>query len=279
MKADDAIPYLVDAAAFVDRINLSVSGSPYAKAESGFVSRRSLPIAGEKSLYARALHLTDSNTGQHIELKYGRLKRNFTKIPAIGASFCSGRTPLSAAQVTSLLSRVVSGPSSHHISSVEMTFDLSKHSVFEIMSQIHARSLPHSKYWHQGLQTFYVGSRLSAWSMRVYQKAAKTTRIEFIFRRSFLKAKKISDLDALVRLRTLNISSLAQFRVIDPTEFQNALNEVPARVAALVARQIEAHPQFVERTLRREYRIETDRIFKVSPLKTHLLKMQRNFIW
>jgi hypothetical protein len=96
--------YLVDSAAFVDRIELSV-GEQHFKEPVQLIRKHmlrreseSLAIGGKNSLYTRLLRGRCKYSGNPLGLKYGK-RKTYARVPALRLAMRSDRVPLTCAQV------------------------------------------------------------------------------------------------------------------------------------------------------------------------------------
>jgi hypothetical protein len=275
--------HTTDLAAFVDRIELSQWGSfskVRLKSDSEVSIGISRPIAHGGSVYSWAVDGRCKITGNPYQLRWGKMKR-VPRVPDRQFSIRSQRRPVSCAEAQLIVDSFAGDAIRTTVSSVELTFDLTHASVDYFSNHIFTpaktrRLLQDADKRH----TQYVGSRKSAWQLRVYQKDTHTVRCEFILRREFLRKCRIEAPYDLLRLRKINLAVLIQLRELDLVNMRAVEIDFDAdyreRALATLGRwstAVEFH-EFLK-----ENRIKRPELFIPAALEKKLRDMQRNFIW
>jgi hypothetical protein len=212
--------HLIDEAAFVDRVDLSLWGKRRRRPEGMVSILRGFPIGGPESLYARAVEGVCPVTGNPFQLKYG-VRRWPRRVPPVRLILRSQRTPLSGAQVELVSSALMCRGFRSRVSKVEMTTDLTGTSVDFLKMRLQTtarrfRTLRDAK----GRKTYYVGGPRSHWQVRIYQKQPTVVRFEFIFRIPFLRKCGVRRPEELLLLRTIDLNRLVWLREIDASKLQ-----------------------------------------------------------
>jgi hypothetical protein len=276
--------HTTDRAAFVDKIELSQWGlisGPRLKPDSDISLGTSRPIAHGGSVYARAADGKCRTTGNPYQVRWGKI-RKLPRVPERQFSLRSERRPVSCAE-TELIFDSLQGEEALRttVSSVELTFDLT-HASVDYFSN-HIFSAARTRRFLQDSRkrkTQYVGSRQSAWQLRVYQKDTHTVRCEFILRREFLRKHRIEKPCDVLRLRILDLSDLIRLRELDLPSMRIVETDLNAdyRERALSTLGRWSTPlEFYE--LLKEGRIKRPALFIPAALEKKLLSMQRNLIW
>lgn len=205
-------PHLVDRAAFVDTIRLSVHSHRKPRLDQIDNQENYGILSGSGSNYARKLSGTWTATGNPIVILYGKVNR-FSGVPPVSLIVRSESMPVTAAQVNKMVESVFPRVADVRVSSVELTFDVSTFCYSEacrsaVYRAIHTRELSDAR----GRRTFYIGSPRSLWFARIYEKRKDVLRAEFKLQRGFLSAQGWNHPNDLVAMRTLQLSKLISFR-------------------------------------------------------------------
>jgi hypothetical protein len=207
-------PALVDRAAFVDRVALTIRGEKRdLLEEEGVRNLTNQPIGGGSSLYARVQRGVLVATGNSFDLKYGRMRLQ-KNIPALVLVLRSDRTPVSVQNIVAATNFLCAKGWTASVSQIEVTFDLTGLSVpfFERSILSSARRFRTLRD-RDGRRTLYVGARTSPWQVRVYDKTAELVRFEFIARRAFLRAHRLQTPAHLGLFRDIDLRS--RFRLCE----------------------------------------------------------------
>jgi hypothetical protein len=213
---------LVDRRAFIDKIVLSIRGDRRKPTNKMVKITANRPIGGQNRNYARSERGLLARSRNPYEMRYGALRLRGA-LPSSILILRSEARPTTISGVTEAVESLCEDGSTATVSQVELTFDLSGVSVGWLRKRIFTRARTFRRLRDsQGRQTFYVGGRTSPWQVRVYDKADEVVRLEFIFRRPWLRNLGINrpqdlrllrriDLRSLIRICRLNESALAEF--------------------------------------------------------------------
>jgi len=275
--------HTTDRAAFVDRIELSqwgLTSGPRLDSESDISLGTSRPIAHSGSVYARAADGRCRITGNPYQVRWGKM-RKLPRIPERQFSIRSERRPLSCAETQLIFESLKDKAVRTTVSSVELTFDLT-HSCVDYFSN-HIFSAARTRRFLQdsrNRKTQYVGSRRSAWQLRVYEKDPHTVRCEFILRREFLRKHRIENPCDVLRLRTLDLSALIRLQDLDLRSMlvvESDLNADYHERALSSLGRWSTPLEFCE--FLKGGRMKRPELFIPSILEKKLQTMQRNLIW
>ncbi len=267
-NSDGVFQYLIDRAAFLDRVELSIWGTRRRRAIKHVSLMPTFAIGGPKSFYARAANGFCRATGNTFQLRYG-VMRWFRRVPPYRLILYSNATPLSYAQVELIVKALVRGGFRAQVSKIELTFDLSETSVGFFIRHAQTRARRTRRLRDEfGRRTFYVGGARSQWQLRVYDKADLVTRFEFIFRRAFLRRIGIRYPHELVFLRRANLRRLVWLWEVDRSQLPRA---VQASAGSLTVRQLWAATK--------DYGPARSEWFRPCPIEKQLQRMQGRLVW
>jgi hypothetical protein len=212
--SDGIFEYMTDRIAFIDRVDLSVWGRRRQKPKASISILEGFSIGGPGRIYAYSAHGICHATRNRFEHRYGVLRWPRTVPPSRLILYSNG-TPLSYAHVEWVLDGLMRRGCRTCLSRVELTFDVSEPSVeFFSKHAVTAARKVMSLANDRG-NSFYAGTRRSAWQLVIYDKAP-VVRCEFILRRQFLRVIGIDRPHQLVRLRTLDLRRLVRIQEVDP---------------------------------------------------------------
>ena len=164
-----AFDYLLDEAAFIDRVVLNRWGIKRSNAHPP-VWEGTLAIGGAGRMYSRSLHTHCLVSRNPVELRYG----NFSGLPNLAPFrliLRSESTPLSLAQVMLVGERFFRQGFHAEVSLVEVTFDTSQFSIPYFSNRIVTRARSRQCFADElGRRTQYVGRTRSPWQLRIYQR-------------------------------------------------------------------------------------------------------------
>jgi|KBSMisStandDraft_5_1062788.scaffolds.fasta_scaffold58254_1 hypothetical protein len=186
---------LIDYAAFVDTIVLSVFGVRRRRPSFTVRLGQNLPIGGAKSAYARLQQGICIATGNPFALRYGRFHSKFA--PPFRLTLRSEEVALTRCGIERVLNAQFRKGTRHQVSVIETTLDTSI--PLDFFRQ-------HAWYRLKRAQdgpTLYMFSPTSNWQVRAYAKTNSTTRLEFVLRRGFLRAKGIEHTGEVATLRAM----------------------------------------------------------------------------
>jgi hypothetical protein len=272
-------PHLVNKAAFVDRLTLGVDGGIQRRIDPGFEITANPAIGGPGRPYARSKHGIYKATGNPVELRYGAnpVYRHLTDAKVIVRS---EGTPMSCAEVMEILKRLFRKGHRNILRDIEFTFDVSiPFQFFETHILTRARSV-RTLTDDRNRQTLYAGAPGAEWMLRVYEKTRKTTRVEYVFRHSFLYKSGIDHLESLEKLKDLELKRIVRFPAICRRAFEDLIKGMFTGKQQDLFRKWPGH--WSSRTLLEaleHYDLEGDGILRMSPEEQLLKRMQDRFTW
>ena len=158
--------YLVDKAAFVDTIRLSVHSDQRPRLDE-ITDQQNRGILSSGSNYARKITGTWTATGNPITILYGKVNR-FSAVPPVCLTVRSESMPVTGAQINKMVESVFPTARGVRVSSVELTFDVSTFSFSEVCRSVVYRAIHTSELsGARGRRTFYIGSPRSSWFARI----------------------------------------------------------------------------------------------------------------
>jgi hypothetical protein len=229
-------PELIGKKAFLDKVVVSLRAIKKESPGSAVKDLVNQPIGGYGKKYARRERGVLRASGNSYELVYGRL---MPVLPLMVLTVRSDESPTTARFVKSAINAVCEGQWQAKVSLVEMTFDFKN-----IPIEFFRRNVFTSAYKFRSLQdkdgrkTFYVGVRTSPWQGRIYQKTRQVVRLEFIFRRPFLRQHRITEVSDLKNLRTLDLTRRLWLRKLNCAGAKQLEIKVAAQESENVRRRI-----------------------------------------
>jgi hypothetical protein len=165
--------YLVDKAAFVDKIAVSVTGTlneTFRENELLNVDPKSIFRPG--GLYGGCIFARWGKTGNPVLIHHGRMTK-FKNVPPLRFTEKSETIPVTAAQVQLFIKRCTSEVPevSTSVSYLELTFDVTDTTIGYVRRHLIHRALGGERIFidDRGFETVYVGSPSSSWEVRIYQ--------------------------------------------------------------------------------------------------------------
>lgn len=276
--------FLIDTAAFVDRVELSIaSGTPRVSSKR-ILEPKNQGIRNSKSFHSRCLTGKFSLNGNPFSIAYAKIfRRRYKQVPECRVLLHSEEGPWTGAQVSSFIQSVFPNATGIRITLVELTWDVST-ITFPEFSQNVVHRATYRKIWGNGQteRTLYIGSRTSPLQARIYEKWADVLRVELVLRRPFLKKYKLQDVNNLVRLRTLqtwqwlSLRKYSRDRVI--AAMGKSVDTEWIEIACGSGNQPRVPLQRVRKHLRLG-KIDPDEVLWFSRDQLQLEKMLKNFIW
>lgn len=286
MMTEKVFKYLLNEAAFVDRIVLSVwtDGKPV---RDQLVDWESIGILSRerKSNYARLLSGKTSLTGNPVDIRYGKVSR-FPRVPPCQVTLRSEEVPMTGAQVNETMRSLFPTATRIRPVEVELTFDLQKKNVF--VARLHQQMIHRARQTDEeadsfGRRTIYVGSPRSSWQVKVYDKikAKRIVRLELTLRRALLRKIGIAQPDNMASLRAIELEDMFSLRRFSHPRIVAASNgwrdeywremacdwEFYGRPLQMLCRMLDAKGDV------------RARLFPRSRLQRTLETMQKNLIW
>lgn len=272
--------HLVDRAAFIDRVDLSLRGKRRRRPLGSVSIDRRFAIGSEKSVYGRATDGTCVPTENPFQLKYGVLRWP-RRVPPMRLTLRSQQTPLSGAQAELVSNAFLCRGFKSQVSRVEMTFDLTGTSVNFFRRNLQStarrfRTVTDARGW----KTFYVGGPRSHWQLRIYQKQSTVVRFEFTFRIAFLRRWGIRRPHELVLLRNIDLTRLVWLREVNESKLlvsgEKELEDYQNRAIRRMAQFLSAN-RFSKWL--KECRIFRPELFVPCSLEAKLRRLQRRLLW
>ncbi len=201
--------HLVNRAAFIDRIEISLRGQRFdwlrapETAEPELRITADCPIGGKNGWYGRLMHAVNDD-GNAVTLKYGvrGAGKRFQNVPPIRLGLRAVGAPVTAQQIAEAIGTFMAHTDSARISLVEFSFDIRSARSVDVAKQVFARAHRFRELIdEQGRFTTYFGSPRSAVQTRVYQKTCEIVRVEFVLRNEFLQSFGVVSPEHLTRLR------------------------------------------------------------------------------
>jgi len=274
----------VDTAAKIDTAVISVRGDDLSPELDGLANVTNTAGFSKKKKFGFARYMTAeiSDTGNPLQTAYAKAgeKAPLTKIPDGKVVFRSEKTILTGAQIIRDMGNLFPTKTRFEFSQVEFTFDVSAAALATIRRQaIHRARQTCSLVDDTGRRTLYVGSRHSPWQLRVYDKAERIVRIEFVFRREFLFKNGLLHPIDLLKLRVFDLEQLVTFRRVSPERLEEAAPDRSAKWREGVIRWAERWPISKLPAYLRDQGIPPGKVLRRTQLQKKIMSMQKNFIW
>jgi hypothetical protein len=212
MVSEKVFPYLLNKAAFIDTILMSV-WTERKPILGQLLDENNKPILNRKSPYARCVKGKAPLTGNPVQILYGKVSR-FPRVPPCRVTMWSEEVPLSGSQVNETIRLLFPAATRIQPRLVELTFDLTKMSVGYLHRHMIYRSYQWDERWDRVTRrrTIYIGSPKSSWQIRIYDKTERVVRLELILRRGILPDNGILQPDNVVKLRSLELRPMFSLR-------------------------------------------------------------------
>lgn len=266
--------YLVGHAAFLHKIVFSIDG----EGNTPILGVTEAILSGPKSTYGRKAKGVNPLSGNGWELRYGRVKK-YKNVPEMQLTIRSDACPVTCAEALMLVAHTCRRVSRIQVSSLELTFDLLGEEPTKLMNRVFTSSRrPADIREFKG--TWYIGSPMSAWEVRIYQKAPAVCRLEFILRRSFLQKVGINDPVEILGLRHFDLSRVLSLRRLDSRALEAKLGSITPGWKRRLVLHWPYSLQMHEQGLRRNRKIETIEAFPLARVWVQrIVSMQRRLIW
>lgn len=213
-RLEGVFPSLVNRAAFLDKVVVSIQGTKKGSTDRRLRDVTNEAIGGVGRKYARKESGVLASSGNSYDLAYGPMTL-IGILPSMSLTIRSDRAPTTAAMVRSGMQAVCEECWRTSISQVELTFDFTAHPIRFFRHSIFTSA--HRFRWlrdDDGKETFYFGGVTSPLEVTVYQKA-EVVRLEFKFRRPFLRRHNINVISDLGRLRSLDLKRCLWLREVN----------------------------------------------------------------
>lgn len=280
-KLSPPFPHLIDHAAFIDTLMISVWGRRRLRPLRPVRAFDSYPIGGPRRPFARCLPGVCDFTGNPVLFNYGRNPR-LGRAPDLSLYARSESAPLTRNEIETVLGCLVRKGFRARISRLEFTFDLSG-----TVSELFRRGLFTSAHRVQEIEdargrlTLYIGSPHSPWQIRAYQKMREVSRFEFVFRLPFLRPQGIDTPHDVLSLKNLDIGRLVWFRELREARLQHALRRFGESWQKHLLLDIagDIPLSMLANVLRSQWGVKPDRMFRRSPVEERLRRMRENLVW
>ena len=203
--------FLINEAAVIDKVTVGIWGTPRTRPQTSVCIESNFAIASEGGMYARSIHGNSCTTRTPFELKYGKLW-NYRKLPPFRLSLRSDKAPVTGAQVLSVANALFRKSFTSYVSGVEMAFDLDVIEIPSLIRGLWTRARTRTDFRdREGRRTIYLGTPWAAWQNRIYQKADRIIRVEYVFRLPFLQTRRIREPQDVIRLGQIRLGKLVRF--------------------------------------------------------------------
>jgi hypothetical protein len=280
MVSEKIFPYLLNQAAFVDTIVMSVwtDGKPVLYQ---LLDEKREGILKLGSPYARLVKGKAPLTGNPVQILYGKVSR-FPRVPPCRMTIWSEEVPSTGAQVNETMRLIFPEATRIQPTQVELTFDLKNASV----ARLHRQMIHRARHWNElqdasGRKTIYIGSPASPWQVKLYDKTSGVVRLELTLRRDLLRERRIEEPDKVVTLRSLSLESMFSLRRFSRPRVAAATNKWNDQYWQDVACNWERSGSPLQPLCRMLVGRgdKTGRLFPFARLQKTLETMQRNLIW
>ncbi len=276
-KEGKVFPHLVDKAAFVDTIRLSVDSDRKPRLDE-IVDHENEGILSKNSNYSRMVTGSWKVTGNPVTILYGKANR-FSPVPPVCLTVRSESMPVTGAQINKMVKSVFPTARGVRVSSVELTFDVSTFSFSEVCRSVVYRAIHTEELGDaRGRRTFYIGSPRSPWFARIYEKREGVLRVEFKLQRGFLSAQGLGRPDDLVALGTLQLSKLISLRNASRTRIIAATEGWP-EVARDWSLRSATRPLWLLHRVACANGLKVNQLLPESASQRLLESMQRLLVW
>lgn len=272
-------PHLVNQSAMIDKVVVGIWGIRRKRLGEQLEVQGNYAIGGPGRFYGRCVGGRHSLSGNNFQFRYG-LMRPYNNLSPFVLTMWAGKSSLSCADVLLTSNGFMRRGYAKVISSVEFTFDVHGISVWRLARDICTRArLMREISDKQGLATLYVGGASSPWQMRIYRKMPMISRVEFILRRTFLRALGIDEPHQLYLLKTANIWRHLWFSEVDYTKG----DLLPSRIREVWVKRGFCLPPILPASVfarvLREAHVDPSPWLVRSECEVLLRKMQEHFVW
>ena len=272
-------PNLLNHRSFFDKVVISIRGVKK-PAPGGAVSKReNKAIGGQGSYYGRVERGVLATTGNPYDLKYGVMRKRGI-IPPLMLILRSDQTPLGTSNASAAINLLCEKNWTALVSQVELTFDLTGTSVEFLSRSVLSPARKFPSIRGEFGQTQYVGTLKSHWQVRIYDKTAHVVRVEFVFRREFLRKHSIDAPADLARLRDLDLKALLRLGVVNPEGLKRLENRIAKDyVRRIPARWLRLLPlrEFLP-AVRKQFGAKPGTLWVPLPLEKRLWNMQHRLV-
>jgi hypothetical protein len=274
--------HLVDRGATIDKVVISATGQLndiFRECELVNVKPKSIYHPGGH--YAGCIFADWRVTKNPVSIHHGRMVK-FKNVPPLRFTMQSENVPLTAAQVYLLIWRCTRDSPELTVSSLELTFDFTGTSIFELDRQLFHRARQVKTLTDKrGWTTIYIGSPRSSLQVRIYQKTASVVRLEFVLRRGFLAKHGINRPEDVLLLRKIDVWRLVSLRQFSRSRAKRVAQNLKSRTDRRLIADWPHNWRSKETLLRvlKRNHVPTDAVFRRTRLQKRLQQMQRRLVW
>jgi hypothetical protein len=271
-------PHLVNAASFVDVIDIALWGVRRINVPGWIQQKNNLAIGGPGRAYARCIRGVNKKTGNRLQFRYGKFLP-YKNVSPFALSVRSDRLPVTCADVELAIAAFLRLGYKATVSRIEFTFD-----VKDIPLDLFARELcttarTFKEFESDSGTTLYAGGPRSPLQLKIYQKTYAIVRSELTLRSVFLRRHGIVRPQEAFQLRKARLWDHVSFREVN----QSDGDALPTRIRKHWTRLGHGLPPdmpaaIVLKSLR-ESRADPSRWLVRSPREVLLRKMQHSMIW
>lgn len=278
---EGVFPHLIDTAAFLDKVELGISGIRRRRPLPIIELRKSRAIGGDNRPYARSVRGECVPSGNPFEFRYGRIQ-SWPHLPPCRLIARSNVCPLTGTQISLIARGLMRRGYRAHVALVELTFDTSEIPIKYF--EMHYLSLArYSRVLHDktGRTTVYIGGPRSHWQVRIYQKTESVVRVEYILRSEFLRGSGIRHAEDLLQLRQLNVWNLVSFPEFSEQRLASFLRRRPNfwGRSLLLPSPTRWPLKTLATILRGRAKINPVILLRRSHAERRMRRMQHNLVW
>jgi hypothetical protein len=277
-RISGVFPHLVNAAAFIDKIEIAVWGIKRAQILAHIATKKSRAIGGHGRAYARCTPGRNTPTGNPLQFRYGKMVPYGNVSPFL-VHLLADRQPVTCADALLVVDGFVRRGCRMRVSQIELTFDTEGIPLERFTRDLCTTARTFREFDSEYGATLYVGGVNSPWQLKIYQKSYAIVRVEFMLRSTFLRNHGI--------VRPHEVSLLGKTRLWDHVSFlkvdQSQGDALPTRIRAhwtKIGHGLPPDmPTCIIRKALRESRIDPSRWVVRSPRERLLRRMLKNLIW
>lgn len=272
--------HLVDVAAFVDRIRIGLDGMRRKRPPAQLTVGHSFPIGGPERPYARALNGLCLRSGNPFQVRYGA-NPGFPNLHAQILDLRSGELPLTLQDCKETAGSLLRAGYRAQITYLELTCDLSGTSVAHLRDHFVARATYFREIQDsRGFMTVYVGSPNSPWQLKIYDKLNAIVRVEFAFRRHFLRRLCVEQPGDVSELKSFDSAALVRFCNLHARPSKQAVAQIwKPWVRDLLVNWPRYRSLQTWATLMRGWKVDAAPYLADSEVQRRLRRMHGRLVW
>jgi hypothetical protein len=268
----------VDAAAFIDVVDISLWGVRRSEILAHIATEKSRAIGGAGRAYARCIPGRNTPTGNRLQFKHGKMVPYGNVSPFL-VHLVADRQPVTCADALLVIDGFLRLGCRARVSRIELTFDTQGIPLESFTRELCTTARTFREFESKHGATLYVGGVNSPWQLKIYQKTYAIVRIEFMLRSTFLRSLGIVKPHELSLLRNARLWDHVSFLKVD----QSQGDSLPPRIRnhwTKVGHGLPPDmPACVIRKAFRESRIDPGHWLVRSEREQLLRKMLKNLIW